>query len=49
MLPYAAGERARDKLTALGYDVTWKSYQMPHSVCPQELVDISEFLRRVLA
>jgi len=49
VLPYAAGERARDKLKALGYDVTWQSYQMPHSVCPQELVDISVFLRRVLA
>ena len=49
VLPYAAGERARDTLKSLGYDVTWKSYQMPHSVCPEELGDISAFLRRVLA
>jgi phospholipase/carboxylesterase len=49
MLPFAAGERARDTLKALGYDVTWKAYQMPHSVCPEELGDISAFLRRVLA
>ena len=48
VLPFAAGERARDTLKSLGYDVTWKSYQMPHSVCPEELADISAFLRRVL-
>jgi phospholipase/carboxylesterase len=49
VLPYAAGERARDTLKSRGYDVTWKSYQMPHSVCPEELADVSAFLRRVLA
>jgi phospholipase/carboxylesterase len=49
VLPFAAGERARDTLKSLAYDVTWKSYPMPHSVCPEELVDISAFLRRILA
>jgi phospholipase/carboxylesterase len=48
VLAFAAGERARDELQQLGYPVTWKSYQMPHSVCPEEIVDLSAFLRDVL-
>jgi phospholipase/carboxylesterase len=48
VLPFAAGEAARDRLLALGLPVTWKSYQMPHSLCPEEIVDISAFLRSAL-
>jgi phospholipase/carboxylesterase len=48
VLPFAAGERARDRLQALGYAVTWKAYTMPHAVCAEELADISAFLREVL-
>jgi phospholipase/carboxylesterase len=28
--------------------VEWHTYPMPHSVCPQEVADIAEWLRRVL-
>ena len=49
VLPFAAGVRARDRLTGLGYEVTWKAYQMPHAVSPEEIVDLSAFLRKVLA
>jgi phospholipase/carboxylesterase len=49
VLPFAAGERARDRLQELGYDVTWKTYQMPHAVSPEEIDDLSAFLRKVLA
>jgi phospholipase/carboxylesterase len=28
--------------------VEWHAYPMPHSVCPQEIEDISAFLRRTL-
>ena len=48
VLAFAAGELARDELQQLGHPVTWKAYQMPHSVCPEELVDLSAFLRSVL-
>jgi phospholipase/carboxylesterase len=48
VLPFVAGEHARDRLQALGFPVTWKAYQMPHSVCAEEVVDISAFLRAVL-
>ncbi len=49
VLAFEAGERARDELRQLGYTVTWKAYQMPHSVCPEEIADISAFLRAVLS
>jgi phospholipase/carboxylesterase len=45
----ARGEASRDLLTRLGYAVQWHSYPMPHSLHPQEIVDISAFLARVLA
>jgi len=39
---------SRDALLALGYAVEWHEYPMPHSVCPQEIADISAFLLRIL-
>ena len=38
----------RDALTALGNPVEWHEYPMPHSVCPEEIGHIADFLRRVL-
>jgi len=45
-LPRAAA--SRDALTAMGYTVEWHEYPMEHSVCPQEVVDLEAFLKRVL-
>lgn len=45
----ARGEDSRDALVALGHPVQWHTYPMPHSVHPQEISDISDFLRQVLA
>lgn len=42
-------EATRDALTAMGYPVQWHAYPMEHSVCPQEIVDLGQWLRRVLA
>lgn len=42
-------EASRDALTALGYSVDWHVYPMEHSVCPQEISDLQQFLRKVLA
>lgn len=39
----------RDALTALGYQVEWHEYPMEHSVCPQEVADLQQWLLRVLA
>jgi phospholipase/carboxylesterase len=42
------GTEARQLLEAGGYPVEWHAYPMPHSVCPQEIVDIGAWLRKVL-
>ena len=42
------GTEARQLLEAGGYPVEWHPYPMPHSVCPQEIVDIAAWLRKVL-
>ena len=39
---------SRDALTAMGYAVQWHDYPMEHSVCPQEVADLEQFLKRVL-
>lgn len=50
--PMIACERARasrDLLLQQGYAVEWHEYRMQHSVCPEEIVAIGDWLRRVLA
>jgi len=50
--PMVALERAqdtRDTLQQQGYAVNWKTYPMPHSVCPQEVQDIAHFLHAVFS
>jgi phospholipase/carboxylesterase len=49
--PVVALERAeasRAKLVSLGYSVQWHTYPMQHSVCAEEIHDISRFLQSVL-
>jgi phospholipase/carboxylesterase len=48
IIPLARAEHSRQLLHKLGYPVEWHAYPMPHSVCPQEIEDISTFLRRIL-
>jgi phospholipase/carboxylesterase len=48
IIPLARAEQSRQILERLGYKPEWHVYPMPHSVCPEELEDISAFLRRVL-
>jgi phospholipase/carboxylesterase len=44
----AFGAQTRATLEAAGHSVEWHSYPMPHAVCPEEVVAIAAFLRRVL-
>jgi phospholipase/carboxylesterase len=48
IVPLALAKMSRDTLIKLGYEVEWHQYQMPHSVCPEELADIGTWLKRVL-
>ena len=48
MIPMVRAMQSRDALQALGYPVDWREYPMPHSVCPEEIADIAEFLVGIL-
>ncbi|MFT5464033.1 MAG: phospholipase/carboxylesterase [Planctomycetota bacterium] len=48
MVPLEQGVAARDRLQGLGHEVDWHEYPMEHSVCPEELHDIGQWLRHVL-
>src|SRR6266446_3356579 len=48
VIPLSWAMRSRDRLKALGYAVEWREYPMPHSVCAEEIADISRWLRTVL-
>lgn len=45
VLPAALGIASRDALLSLGYGVEWRSYPMEHSVCMEEIADISAWLQ----
>ena len=49
VLPMALGEVSRDILLRLGYAVDWHEYPMQHSVCIEELNDISAWMAKRLA
>jgi phospholipase/carboxylesterase len=42
------GQRSRALLEENGYTVEWHEYPMPHSVCPEEIRDIGQWLLRIL-
>jgi phospholipase/carboxylesterase len=44
MISIGRAQQSRKMLEALGYPVEWHEYPMPHSVCPQEIGDISAWL-----
>lgn len=49
LIPMRAAQSSRDFLQALGLSVEWHSYRMPHSVCPEELRDLSAWLSTILS
>ena len=44
IVPLALGDAARKQLDALGFPLEWHTYPMPHSVCPEEVADITAWL-----
>jgi len=48
IIPIDKAKRSREILEKLGYPVTWKEYPMPHSMCAEEIRDISDFLATLL-
>lgn len=48
VIPITRAQQSLALLQKLGYDVEWHEYNMPHSVCMEEINDISAFLQRIL-
>jgi phospholipase/carboxylesterase len=48
VIPIAMAENSRQTLNAAGYRVDWHEYPMQHSVCLEEIRDISAWLQTVL-
>jgi phospholipase/carboxylesterase len=48
VVPPALGEGTRDLLAGRGYDLDWRTYPMPHSLCAEEVADVRAWLLRVL-
>lgn len=42
-------EQSREVLNQLGYQIDWHTYPMQHSVCGEEVEDISAWLTKILA
>jgi phospholipase/carboxylesterase len=49
IIPLPRALQSRDLLTRLGYAVEWHNYPMAHSVCTEEIADISAWLLRTIA
>lgn len=45
----ARGAASRDALRALGHQVEWHDYPMPHSVCAEEISDLNAWLLKQLS
>jgi phospholipase/carboxylesterase len=48
IIPVQRAVQSKDFLEKSGYRVEWHDYPMPHSVCGEEVRDISAFLSRTL-
>jgi phospholipase/carboxylesterase len=48
VVPHAMGAGSMTYLAGLGYPTEWHEYPMQHSVCAEEIADISAWLRKVL-
>jgi len=44
VVPLYLGESSANRLSQGGWPITWRTYTMPHAVCPEEISDISGFL-----
>lgn len=48
VIPLARGEAAREKLEQSGYQVHWRVYPMPHTLCAPEIEDMADWLWAIL-
>ncbi len=48
VIPMPRAQLSRKLLESLGYSLEWHDYPMEHSVCGEEIADISAWLKKVL-
>jgi len=48
VVPLSSGKMANELMKNNGYNTQWKTYQMPHSVVPEQLNDIGLWLTKQL-
>ncbi len=48
VVPLQWGQLSRDLLSNLDCEVEWHEYPMPHSVCPEEIEQVSIWLQNIL-
>jgi len=48
VVPEQFGQFAKEHLSGLGYPVQYKTYAMDHSVCMDEIMDISSWIQALL-
>ncbi len=48
VIPIAIAIASKEKLLAANYRIEWHEYPMTHSVCGQEIVDISHWLQQAI-
>jgi phospholipase/carboxylesterase len=49
VIALATSQASKAELTSAGYLIDWHEYAMAHSVCPEEIDEIRDFLSRILA
>ncbi|RJX32999.1 MAG: carboxylesterase [Oxalobacter sp.] len=49
VVPIFRAEAALKVMQELGQNVTWHEYEMPHTLCMPEIIDIGNWLRKLLA
>ena len=49
VVPFEGGQLSKEALEAQGYEIEWREYPMPHSVCMEEIADAATWLTRVLS
>lgn len=48
VIPITKAKVSRDKLQELGCNIEWHEYGMAHSVCGEEILDISHWLNQII-
>ena len=48
VVPFSYAEKSRSVLEQLGYNIEWHTYPMQHNLNPDEIIDISNWLTKII-